>query len=182
MKKVCLILLVLVVIISIVSCGNSENANNNTKEEHYNTALKLIENAEYSEAYEILKNLGDYKDAKEKLSKFKFIPTNATIIKKQNGVVIDGYTNGYNISYNKYNLPQRVEEYEYLVGYGEGDFERTYTSEYIYNTDGKIINKIHKASDGDKDMYDYTYDARGNLIEEVHTDSDMHPHMIKAEI
>ena len=116
----------------------------------------------------ILNQLGNYKDAKEKLLKFQFIPSNATIITKQNDVVIDGATGGCNISYNKYNLPHCVETYESLVGYGEIDYERTDTSEYIYNADGKIINEIRKASDGYKDMYDYTYDARGNLIEKVH--------------
>ena len=153
--------------------GNGKDLGSTAKmDENYNIALELIEKGDYAEAYAILKQLGDYKDAQERLAKFQFIPINVTVITKQNDVVIDGYTSGCNISYNKHHLPQCVEMYESLVGHGEYDYEERKTTEYIYNTNGKIINEIRKESDGDKNMYDYTYDARGNVIEEVHTDSD----------
>ena len=152
--------------------GDGESPDSTAEtDENYNIALELIEKGDYTEAYAILKQLGDYKDAQERLAKFQFIPINITVIVKQNDVVIDGYTLGVNISYNKHHLPQCVERYESMVGLGEYDYEERETTEYIYNTNGKIINEIRKESDGDKNMYDYTYDARGNVIEKVHTDS-----------
>ena len=169
------VILAIAITIIMLARNNLSNGKDLAKtDENYNIALELIEKGDYAEAYAILKQLGDYKDAQERLAKFQFIPINITAITKQNDVVIDGYTLDGNISYNKHHLPQCVEMYQSMVGNGEYDYEERATTEYIYNTNGKIINKIRKESDGYKNMYDYTYDARGNLIEEVHTDSVMH--------
>ena len=48
----------------LVSCDSTK----------YNNALALIENGEYAAAYEILDELGDYKDAQQKLGHFIYVP------------------------------------------------------------------------------------------------------------
>ena len=60
MKKILvLFILVLSMAVSLVSCSSTK----------YNDALNLIEEGKYADAYVILNELGDYKDAKELLAK-----------------------------------------------------------------------------------------------------------------
>ena len=64
MKKIILVLVVCLLSVSLADCNNTE----------YKEALSLIESGDYYAAYDILKELGDYKDSKQLLENFRYMP------------------------------------------------------------------------------------------------------------
>ena len=173
MKKI-IILFISIFLVSFcfVSC-------NSTK---YNEALELIENGEYVAAYEILDELGDYKDAQQKIENFHYVPVRVTCSEEDEITYFEFF-------YNKDNLPSQVvytysygdkfiEDYTYDANgnvikevYTDSDGDKS-IYDYTYDANGNVIKEVYTYSDGDKSIYDYTYDANGNVIKEVHTDSD----------
>ena len=148
MKKI-IILFILIFLASFcfVSC-------NSTK---YNEALELIENGEYVAAYEILDELGDYKDAQQKIENFHYVPVRATYSEEDEIAYVEFF-------YNKDNLPIQVVHTD-----SDGDKS---TSDYTYDANGNVIKEVYTYSTGYKSTYDYTYDANGNVIKKVYTDYD----------
>ncbi len=154
----------------------------------YKKALALIDDGNYKEAYEIFEGLGNYKDAKDQLDKFHYVPTKIALSEAENGDEWIEYFSA-SISYNDKNLPERVIGYDLDDGQSISDYtydangnliKEVYTSssgsksisDHTYDANGNLIKEVETDSDGDKEIYDYTYDANGNLIKEVETDSD----------
>ena len=133
MKKI-IILFISIFLVSFcfVSC-------NSTK---YNEALELIENGEYVAAYEILDELGDYKDAQQKIENFHYVPVRVTCSEEDEITYFEFF-------YNKDNLPSQVV---YTYSYGDKFIE-----DYTYDANGNVIKEVHTDSDGDTNSVDIEY-------------------------
>ncbi len=146
-KIVSLLVLICTLSFRLVSCDSIE----------YNEALELIENGEYSEAYEILKELGDYKDAQQIIERFHYVPVAATLVE-------DVATEHIKLFYDETYRPIQIIYTHYDV--------RESTYDYTYVTNGNLVEEVFTDYYGDKFIKDYGYDANGkNIVKEVDTDS-----------
>ncbi len=159
MKKIFALFLAFVCVLffGLTSCNNSNKGevNQETEQENqYNQAFELIKTKDYEGAYKIFKELGDYKDSKEQLNRFKWG------IKK---VVCneDDDVSSLEIFYDGNNLPLR-----YIETYSDGDKE---IYDYTYDANGNVLKVVYTDSDGGRYIYDYTYDTNGNVLKEVFT-------------
>ena len=167
MKKILALLIVLCLLGScLVAC-------NSTK---YDDALKLIDEGNYTEAYKLLSELGDYKDAKALLASFYYVPVSGTYTEGDETLTVEFF-------YTAANLPLRTVErlgdevmytadYTYddnldlvRIVYGGGD-----PGEYVYTYDDerRLIKEVHSYGDGEVYTEEYTYDADGNRIRSVY--------------
>lgn len=73
MKKVYLFLIIPVLSLCLFGCENKE------LKEKYDHGVKLIENKEWERATTVFKDLGDYKDSKDKLNEIIFLSSTETI-------------------------------------------------------------------------------------------------------
>ena len=113
MKKFFILLLTLSMIFCFVACTNPTPDNtpdgtpDNTpvvtpEETKYNDALAKIEAGEYEEAYALLLEIGDYKNAQQMLASFRYVPTTLTHINEE------GITSVV-FSYGADNLPLHID-------------------------------------------------------------------------
>lgn len=155
---------------------DSNKVDGNTKK--YNEALALIEAKDYEGAKKLFEELGDYRDAKEKLDRFAYVVTKATcaddasslqltfnekglptqVVTSNGGDIPYACTNDYTYDANG-NLIKMVFTNDYY----------TATTNYTYDANGNLIKMVDASSDGDDYICDYTYDANGNLIKMVET-------------
>ena len=162
-KLICVFVLVIISVFSLVSC----------KTDDYNKALELIEMGENEEAYELLKSVGFYKNAKKMLKDFYFVPTQIV----GNRFVLE-------ISYDERHFPVKyildisdgksvyTADYEFddngfLIGQTESGFGK-HVTKYFYNNEG-LLDYAVTYDAYDKQFLEetkYTYDDDGNLIEE----------------
>lgn len=158
---------VLIMCFSIILSSCNSDSNNGAKEsdnkstEKYNTAVSLIEEGKYEEAYETLAELGDYKDAAKMLEKFRYVPIKA-IKEETNGSLKNNTV--ITCFYNEQNLPKQLI-------FEDADGNRS-IRDYIYNDKGNIIKEIYTNYSGNTEIVEYTYDNKENLIKKVHNDSD----------
>ena len=131
-------------------CGKKETEYISFKPYAYETALALIEDGNFEDSFEIFKNLGDYEDAKEQLSHFKYIPTK---ISEDDGDTVDIFLSP------KFYSAQFIQT---------DDYDR-FIYDYTFDANGNLIKKVATYPSGNKDTTDYTYDLNGNLIKEVET-------------
>lgn len=117
----------------------------------YKQAQDLINSGKYEEAYEKLKELGDFKDAKVLLSRFHY----ALVTWRKSG----SYSNDVTVSYGENNLPKQMLAINY-----NGD--KVY-NDFTYDEKGNIISCTHTNANGSRDFYDYVYDSNGKLIKKV---------------
>ena len=208
MKKIIALMLVIAISLSLFGCellkkkedpkeetptvNTPETPENNdpTDEEKYQNALALIKSGKCKEAYDILKALGDYKDAKTLLTKFRMLPIyykdiDGTMVGTEfvpdeyevtetvigaNGIPTkvtltysDGDTDAYEISFDENGRP--VSIVNYYLG-------RFYAKAVItYDANGKVSRFVSEDDGGNTEYtVDKTYDANGNLTEETLTD------------
>ena len=158
------IAIVVVLILLLGGNNNNDNDNNNdnsgvSKETKYQTALSLIETKEYTQAYALLKELGNYKDSEQYISKFHYVPT--SIIKN-----CYGETENITISLGDNNLPETI----LVVDEYEGDrYEDKY--EYTYDSNGNITLLIITDDIGDISTITYEYDTNGNVTKSRYEDA-----------
>lgn len=126
----------------------------------YQTAEKLLAEKNYQAAVDKFVELGDYKDSKERVSKFVFVPETET---DNNGDVSALYSYTIDdkgqISYASKTGKYSNTEYAYVY---ENGLLKQYTETYI--------------DDGDKDEYsgEYEYDDNGRLISGVFRSNTSH--------
>ncbi len=128
--------------------------------EKYDEANRLIESGKYASAYDIFKELGNYKDSKSQLEHFKYVPTKIQYDEYWYGgaqTVFSQYT--IDFSYNQQNLLS-----QHILTSPDGG-KAIYV--YSYDLQGNLIQSVTTYYDGDKVYYYYTYDNNGNLIKEV---------------
>ena len=176
MKKWLSFLLIFVMLtLCLASCDNGNKKN-------YNTALELLDEGKYEEAYNILVSLGDYKDAPTLVKRFRYIPVEIKCTEEYE----DGKNDLYTLRLNENNLPlqllltesdsgQSVVNFTFdnegrlvkvVTTYSDG---HQYTDEYTHDTNGKVTQKILTYDDGSKGIEKYYYDANGNLVQEIST-------------
>ena len=189
-KSLCMFLLLCTLILIVGGC--SKNEATESEESKYNRAFDLIEAGDHAAAYDLLNELGNYKDAAEQLSLFRYVFKSVEYV-DTNGTVLASTT----AQYNKQYLPTQL-----ISNYGEGEFvdeeysydennnliERTFSGmsvpfsiEYSYDSNGQLIKStdtIYTYDDSGKLIKEttphllnrevnYTYDTAGNLIKEV---------------
>lgn len=201
MKRIGFTLAILLVfVLALVSCGgeppitSSADTSQTTAETtaaittkdpnavKYDEAFALIEQGENEAAYEIFKALGDYRDAKEQLAYFRYVPTK--VVTKN---IVFGYVMQEEIVYNEKNLPiKKISTlgssstvYEYLYDNSHRLTEIRYQSSYsdvsvVYSYDeNNRVGKITTSYDGNLLSYEeYTYDENGNRIRRLIDGSD----------
>ena len=124
----------------------------------YSKALKLIEDGKYKEAYEILEELGDYKDSKELLSRFRYVPVKSEFANSE-----EDYTVTLKATLNKKNLPSKIT-------YIDGEEENTI--KFTYDSKGRLTLEEFFTGDDYWYKHEYSYDSDGNVIEIKISDDD----------
>ena len=132
-----------------------------TCEYMYNTAFELIEQGDYTGAYDIFAKLGKYRDADSEITKFRYVPINEKIISTTNGEII--YDATLTFLRNDQNLPS-------VLNLGADGSEKRI--EYTYDDKGKVIKITTTDSKGNCTVEEYTYDEQGNRIKHVKRNSE----------
>lgn len=201
MKRIGLTLIVLLVFaLALASCGKETPVTSSvstsqpaetttastTKDPNavkYDEAFALIKQGKDEAAYLILEALGDYRDAKEQIGFFRYVPTKSV---SQDHAY--GNLNQVEFLYNGDNLPVKethlhngtvsyVYEYAFDVKGNMTEFkqhipayDQTTAFSYSYDDNGRIIKtKFMTGTDGD-----YRYDANGNLSEIIYTEGSVY--------
>ncbi|MBQ4120421.1 MAG: hypothetical protein IJD35_00250 [Clostridia bacterium] len=158
MKRIVLTLAILLVfVLALVSCG-SETTTTSTAETteapadiaKYEEALSLLEKKDYEGARSLLKELGDFRDAKEQLSHFIYVPTNIS----RNDVMQIEYT------YNDENFLVKIA---YIM---QG--ETVYYYDFVYDENHRLTETTLVNPNGQNESIAYTYDENGNLTKETY--------------
>ncbi len=191
MKKILCMFLIILMACSLISCSTSKDSTDNdtvsnADDKKYDRALELIENQEYSEAYEILKSLGDYEDAKKQLKYFRYVPVKYVISEGNTQTEESPFKLTVNISYNEDYLPVKCSAfadnrsiiYDYIYDsnhhltetVAQIDSYTAYHFNEIYDINGNVIKYTRVDSQGNISTYtsDYTYDADGRIAQIVH--------------
>ncbi|MBE6607046.1 MAG: RHS repeat protein [Ruminococcaceae bacterium] len=164
-KLISLFLLICLLSISLTSCGNSKK---------YNEALDLLDAGEHEAAYEILKELGNYKDSEELLKKFRYvletieyrtITTDGTLVSGDPSIYT--YTSDGLLSKNTFG--ERVSEFIYdknknLIKTVSTD---GLVREYSYDDMGNVIKDISYSGETPMHGYEYSFDKSGNMIKKT---------------
>ena len=152
------------------------------KAEEYEKALTLLANCDYEGAKEAFEKLGDYRDAKEYLSKFYYMP-----ISFEYDLVDKKGTN--DVAYNSQNLPisetiirsdaQGVSKFAYddkgniieqiMIKNTEGEPEIS-RYVYTYNENGYLSTANYTGYDGYVASYTFLYDDKGNNVKQIYED------------
>lgn len=169
------------------------------KQAKYDRAMELIESSntyDWSNAYNILKELGDFSDAQQKVSKFRllavkeeFETSNEKYYNYKNefsynkmGLLsthrirysrpgYSGYTQAARYIYDDQGLLQEIS-YDYPgVMTSQYPDDTLVTDKYIYDSDDRLIDKQVIAHDGTVNHeYQRWYDQAGNLLSTSVTD------------
>ena len=173
MKKILALLIVLCLLAScLVACDSGAR---------YDDAKALIEEGKYEEAYAILADLGDYKDAKELLANFYYAPVSGEYIEDGEALTVE-------FLYDENNLLIRTVKTtadggKYIVDYtydaNHDLIKETYSgldvgeAVYTYDAERRLIKEAYvDAKEGSSSSHEYTYDADGNRLTEVYVDGD----------
>ncbi len=187
MKKLFAFLLTVALLVTaLVGCGNNDNSTHtdpnqspsstnddattdgnevvggdedSSNVEKYENAWVLVQNGDCEAAYKLFEELGDYKDAKELLERFAYMPVKMSVEDWY-------YTQTTEFSYNDKGLPIKLVNTVIRKNTSE-------TTVYIYTYDenGNMLSEVKTAPDGKTYNYHYTYDNNGNLIEMNYSNS-----------
>lgn len=140
MKKILIsLLLAAAMLVTLASCSSS----------NYKKALSLIEAEDYEAAYDLLVELDDYKDSKELLAHFYWVPTVIT----ESGATFE-------CTYNEKNLPAKIL-------YPDGSYD-----EYTYDENANITEMItHYIYFGATVTVTQEYDEDGNRTKMIYSSS-----------
>lgn len=186
MKKIISVFLCLSLLfamcMSLSSCFEEKKEVPDPKAKDYENALMLLANCDYAGAKVAFERLGDYKDAKEYLSKFYYMPVRFDYdLTEKKGT-------NY-VSYNGMNLPisettmrpdaQAICKFEYddkgnitkqiMIVNTESD-PTVSTYEYTYDSKGNLMTGHYVGHDGYCATYTFKYDEKGNMVEQTYVD------------
>ena len=169
--------------LGLVSCSNKDESGDDLNAQNYEKALVMLANGDYTGAKEAFEKLGDYRDSKEYLSKFYYMPTSFEY------ELIDKKGKDY-VSYNNIGLPQTqaimrpdaqaIYNYFYdekgniiqqHVTINGEEVQEVYIYEYIYNDAGQRVRAEFEFHGGITGFQTFTYDENGNLIKRNYEDS-----------
>ena len=186
MKKVISVILCMMLIaatcLAVSSCDIKQGNTPDPKAAEYENALVLLANCDYVGAKAAFEALGDYRDAKEYLSKFYYMP-----ISFEYDLIDKKGTN--DVAYNSLNLPisettirsdvQAVSKFVYddkgniieqiAIKNTEADPEIS-RYVYTYNIDGYLASANYTGYDGYVAAYTFWYDDKGNNTKQIYVD------------
>ena len=145
-------------------CGVSLDSNNpqNDKKSKYTEACALIESGNFERAYELLIEIGDYKDSAEMVARFRYVPIKSTL------TYADGYYEVQELILGNNCLPTKQT---YVSSDGDN-----YSHYYIFDANGRIIKEsnqtLAREITNEPWTIDYTYDSNGNLTQEKYVSDD----------
>ncbi len=150
---------------------------------NYNTAKKLIEEKNYTEAYNRLSEHRDYKDASEILEKFVLKYENVTVTNHK-GEFVSKYGYKYdergnvilNSEFDKDGNMLYKNEYKYdengnrvYYAYYDGEGKQTSVFENEYNENGVMLSEKYLNESGYGKI---TYNERGEVLADTHCGTD----------
>ena len=186
MKKVISVILCMMLIsttcLAVSSCDIKQGNTPDPKAAEYENALVLLANCDYVGAKAAFEALGHYKDAKEYLSKFYYMP-----ISFEYDLIDKKGTN--DVAYNSLNLPisettirsdvQAVSKFVYddkgniieqiTIKNTEADPEIS-RYVYTYDIDGYLASANYTGYDGYVAAYTFWYDDKGNNTKQIYVD------------
>ena len=118
-----------------------------TCEYMYTTAFDLIDNGDYTGAYEKLEKLGKYRNADSELAKFHYVPVGETITVTKDGESSIQATVTFRL--NDKNLPS-------VINVLTDDYERKI--EYTYDENGNVTKIITNDPRSGQTVDEYIYD------------------------
>lgn len=153
------------------------------KASEYEEALVLLANCDYAGAKAAFEKLGDYRDAKEYLSKFYYMPTSFEYdLYDKKGTNIIGY-NGLNLPVKEITMRADVQAIYDLVYDDQGNMieqilimntdteHQISTYKYSYDEAGRRVSANYLSYDGIAVSYNYEYDEKGNNVKMTYEDS-----------
>ena len=142
----------MVLTIAMSSLAACQTIKDNATETKYNSACALIERGDYKAAYAAFKDLGDYKNSENYLSRFVYFPSAINYeLYDRAGVMT--------ITLGSYNLPVRM----LTEGTIEGEGDYTKDGWYTYDGKGNLMRQA-MTYNGDFVAYDYSFDENNNII------------------
>ena len=175
-RMISLLLLACFFALCLTSCGAMREAK---KGRQYETALALIKDGEYEDAYALLKEIGDFEDAKEYLSRLRYLPVEITweyrdtsesasfayndrdLLTRLTTTSIFGHTDTTEYAYDERGNLSKMDGPAY-PDYGEN--KCTYAN--TYDEKGRLTQRVETVSGENTATTLYTYDGQGNLTEE----------------
>lgn len=151
----------LTLIVALLLCLATLSACANPNEAKYREALDMIEADNYAEALALFTELGDYKDAKKEVARFRYLPAERV----DNYEDSDGKGTATTVfSFNEHNLPVKSVETD-----ADG-YQRTCL--FAYNEDGKLTLFSDSDTDGISTKTEYVFNEDGTLAKEIYTDEE----------
>lgn len=159
-KLICILICVFLLMPCLVSCDMAA----------YREAKQLIREQDYHAAYEIFEQLGDFRDSKEQLARFRYVPVRTVVNDSSSTEVREFF-------YDENNLPIRVVD---TSEYG------TTVQEYTYDRRGRVISYRYTDRDGGVSGKNYAYDKYGNysrvaFVDELGIESSVYEYVYNAD-
>lgn len=183
-KLVSILLLISMLTLCITACGNTKDTTDPVLQPKYDNAMELLEAGNYTEAYKIFAELGDYKDAKKHLGRFLIVPVKTTVTEagtteeriiaeftlndKKLPAQLNHYENDstqIDFVYNDKNILTEMKQQGQSVELGGLTFMTDGESyQFSYDKNGNPIREILDKQNSGKTTTNYTYDADGKMI------------------
>ena len=146
--------------LSLAACSKRTPADDSVVDEQetkYLEAYDKLERGEYTSAYELFVELGDYKDAAEEAARFRYVPVSCIGKYSGEGAMPNETTT---VTLNENNLPAKC-----LISYDNGT---QHTCTYFYNENGKLTSIFCTDPEGELEMFEAVYRADGKLEKEIY--------------
>lgn len=146
--------------LSLAACSKRTPADDSVVDEQetkYLEAYDKLERGEYTSAYELFVELGDYKDAAEEAARFRYVPVSCIGKYSGEGAMPNETTT---VTLNENNLPAKC-----LISYDNGT---QHTCTYFYNENGKLTSIFCTDPEGELEMFEAVYRADGKLEKETY--------------
>ena len=136
----------------------------------YDTAIALMEDGKYQEAYGILTSLDGFKNSEKLIKECLSTVFDENIVQL---IIEEKYGEAYSALISVGN----AEHLKYFkVAYTKSSYSDKYytsSSSYTYDDLGNLLEVIETYEDGDKETTEYIYDEKNRLISVINTDSDI---------
>lgn len=157
-RSVLIVILMLTLILSGCSKNVPDPETYSAKEPLYLEALEDLKDGSYAKAFAVFTTLGDYKDCKDYVSKFAFMPIEITAEDDGFGENIVLYQTNY--TYNEFGkLVTGVGKYTENEGPG-------YSEKHSYDADGRLISSETESEAGFSKV-SYEYNEKDQLIKTI---------------
>ena len=150
------LLMALVLCVTALTACNTKTPTVDPKETKYTEALDLLDKGNYTGAYALFTELGDYKDAAKMAARFHYAPASMT----DKYIDAEGQRiENISFTYNEMNLPVT------RVYVSDDGYQHTCT--YSYNENHNLTKIFCTDTDGLEECTEYEYDENGYIIKEI---------------